>query len=73
MTDTIEQTSSLYLTEACWLPPPGQASPLPIRSVGKPHLLEVSYPSDVSQDLAISIVEPNAAGMVVPIGLDSGV
>jgi hypothetical protein len=53
--------------------PTWQAYPLPIRSVGKPHLLEVSYPSDVSQDLAISIVEPNAAGMVVPIGLDSGV
>ena len=40
---------------------------------GTPHILEVEYPSDVPQTLGISIVEPNAAGAVLPIGLDSGI
>jgi len=50
-----------------------QAYPLPIDQVGRPHLLEVEYPSDLPQTLGISIVEPNAAGRVVPGGVDSGV
>ena len=54
--------------EASW-----EAYTLPIQRPGEPHVLEVDYPSDVPQTLAISIVEPNAAGAVVPIGLDSGV
>ena len=45
---------------------------LPITQPGQPHVLEVDYPSDVSQTLGISIVEPNAAGALMPIGLDSG-
>ncbi len=45
---------------------------LPITQPGRPHILEVDYPSDVSQSLGISIVEPNAAGALMPIGLDSG-
>ena len=45
---------------------------LPIAQPGRPHILEVDYPSDVSQSLGISIVEPNAAGALMPIGLDSG-
>jgi hypothetical protein len=50
-----------------------EAYPLPISEPGKPHLLEVEYPSDVPQVLALSVIEPNASGSVVPIGLDSGV
>ncbi|MHB8865788.1 MAG: family 10 glycosylhydrolase [Pirellulaceae bacterium] len=50
-----------------------QACPLPVARVGQPHLLEVEYPSDISQTLGISIVEPNSVGKVVPLGLDSGV
>jgi len=50
-----------------------EAYTLPIQRPGEPHVLEVDYPSDVPQTLAISVVEPNAAGAVVPIGLDSGV
>ncbi len=50
-----------------------QAYPLPVERVGQPHRLEVEYPSDLSQTLGISVVEPNAAGKVVPLGLDSGV
>ena len=45
---------------------------LPVAQPGRPHILEVDYPSDVSQSLGISIVEPNAAGALMPIGLDSG-
>lgn len=50
-----------------------EAYPLPIDRVGAPHILEVDYPSDVAQHLGISIIEPNASGAVLPIGLDSGV
>lgn len=49
-----------------------QAYPLPVSRVGEPHVLEVEYPSDVRQTLGISLVEPNAAGVVAPLGLDSG-
>ncbi|MCI0361092.1 MAG: family 10 glycosylhydrolase, partial [Planctomycetaceae bacterium] len=50
-----------------------QAYPLAIESPGQPHVLEVEYASDFEQTLGISLVEPNAAGQVQPIGLDSGV
>ena len=50
-----------------------EAYTLPILDPGQPHLLEVDYPSDVSQTLGISILEPNATGALMPIGLDSGV
>ena len=40
---------------------------------GQVHVLEIEYPSDVPQAMGISLVEPNAAGAVMPIGLDSGV
>ena len=50
-----------------------EAYPLPIEKPGRPHVLEIEYPNNVPQSLGISIVEPNAAGEVVPIGLDSGV
>jgi len=49
-----------------------EAYPLPIHQTGAVHVLEVEYPSDVPQTLGISILEPNAAGEVAPIGLDSG-
>ena len=53
--------------------PAWQAYPLPITEPGKPHVLELEYPSDVPQTMGISIVEPNAAGAVTPIAVDSGV
>jgi len=59
-------------------PPVGQATPweaypLLVEQPGRPHLLEVEYPSNVPQQLGVSIVEPNGAGEVLPIGIDSGV
>jgi hypothetical protein len=50
-----------------------QAYPLSIAAPGTPHLVEVEYPSDIEQTLSISLIEPNAAGYVGPIGLDSGI
>ncbi len=50
-----------------------EAYTLPIVDPGRPHILEVDYPSDVPQTLGISVLEPNAAGALMPIGLDSGV
>ncbi len=49
-----------------------EAYPLPIHQPGAAHVLEIEYPSDVPQTMGISILEPNAAGEVAPIGLDSG-
>jgi len=62
--------------EQTWveLPTDGwQAYPLSIAAPGKLHMLEIDYPSDMEQTLGVSLVEPNAAGQVVPIGLDSGI
>jgi len=50
-----------------------QAYPLRVITPGVPHVLEVEYPANMPQTMGISIVEPNAAGDVIPIGLDSGV
>lgn len=50
-----------------------QAYPLAIGRVGAPHILEVEYPNDFAQTFGISILTPNAAGIVAPITLDSGV
>lgn len=50
-----------------------EAYPLPINHPGQAHVLEIEYPSDVPQSMGISLIEPNAAGAVMPIGLDSGV
>lgn len=46
---------------------------LPISQPGRPHVVEVNYPSDVPQTLGVTIVEPNAAGAVMPIAVDCGV
>ncbi len=49
------------------------AYPLELDQPGEPHKLEIEYPSDWRQSVSISIVEPNAAGQVTPIGVDSGI
>lgn len=51
---------------------PWEAYTLPIKQPGKPHVLEVMVPSDVDQTLGISILEPNSAGALYPLGIDSG-
>ena len=64
----VELAQSPGAQDASW-----EAYPLPIDRPGEAHVLEVDYPTDVVQALGIRIVEPNAAGEVAPIGLDSGV
>ncbi|MDA7979561.1 MAG: hypothetical protein MPJ50_12415 [Pirellulales bacterium] len=66
-----ETLTSLELStedSVCW-----ESVPLKLDDPGKPHIVEVEYPADAPQILGISIMEPNAAGRLVPIGLDSGV
>ncbi|MCS7304443.1 MAG: family 10 glycosylhydrolase [Thermoguttaceae bacterium] len=53
--------------------PSWEAYSLPIDRPGKPHLLEIRYPSDRAQTFSIRIVEPNSAGVVSPIGPEGGV
>jgi hypothetical protein len=53
--------------------PHWQAYVLPIEKTDVPHLLEVEYPADAEQHFGLSILEPNAAGRIVPVGRDSGV
>ncbi|HIQ21388.1 MAG TPA: hypothetical protein EYH34_09175 [Planctomycetes bacterium] len=50
-----------------------EAYTIPIDRPGRPYVLELSYPDDVPQTLAISIIEPNPAGAVYPLGVDSGI
>ena len=50
-----------------------QAYPLPIDEVGAEHELEIDFPGNHPQSFVVSIVEPNPAGKVIPVGLDSGV
>lgn len=50
-----------------------QAYPLAVARPGTPHFLEIEYPSDAAQSLGVSLVEPNAAGAVVPLGVDQGI
>ena len=56
------------LPESSW-----QAYPLPIDEVGAEHELEIDFPGNHSQSFVVSIIEPNPAGKVIPVGLDSGV
>ena len=50
-----------------------EAYPLPVNNPGHAHVLELEYPNNVPQAMGVSLLEPNAAGAVMPIGLDSGV
>jgi hypothetical protein len=70
------KTQRMTRGEQTWteLPVGGwQAYPLSIDEVGVPHELELRFSSDAEQTFAVSVVEPNAAGKVIPVGLDSAV
>lgn len=49
-----------------------QAYPITIEHLNRPHLLEVEYPANLAQTMAISILEQNALGKIIPLGIDSG-
>ena len=46
---------------------------IPVVQIGQPHILEIEYPNDINQTMGISIVELDKAGMVMPVGLNSGI
>ena len=50
-----------------------EAYTIPIKEPGKPHVLEVRYPSDRYQTLGVSVVEPNKSGAAQVANLDTGV
>lgn len=50
-----------------------EAYTIPIKEPGKPHVLELRYPSDRPQTLGVSIVEPNESGAAQSANLDTGV
>jgi hypothetical protein len=52
------------------LPDGWLAYPLAVRQTDMPHVVEVEYPSDLQQTLAISILEPNGPQVGVDSGLD---
>jgi hypothetical protein len=56
------------LEEPAWV-----AYPLPVKRTGLPHVLEVEYPTHEPLELGISVIDANASGAIVPVGLDSGV
>ncbi|MCH9653036.1 MAG: family 10 glycosylhydrolase [Planctomycetes bacterium] len=60
-----EETSSQF--------PPWSAYHLKIRNRNQPHKLVVTYPQRSQTQLGFSILEPDAAGQLVPVGVDSGV
>ena len=50
-----------------------EAYTIPIKEPGRPHMLEVRYPSDHPQTFGVSIVEPNQSGAAQLANLDTGV
>ncbi len=44
---------------------------LPLNQPGRPHAVEIEYPSDVPQTLGVSILEPTAAGGLAPLVVNS--
>lgn len=50
-----------------------EAYTIPIKEPGRPHILEVRYPSDRPQTFGVSIVEPSNSGAAQLANLDSGV
>ncbi len=52
--------------------PHWQSYSLPLQAPGIPHMLEVEYPADFEQNLGLSIVEPNANGVIQGNQRDAG-
>ncbi len=61
--DIVELPPSPTVVDPYW-----QSYTLPVRTTGIPHIVELQYPLDLEQHLEISVIEPNAAGLVMKIG-----
>ncbi|QDV51049.1 family 10 glycosylhydrolase [Gimesia fumaroli] len=55
------------------LSPPWSAYHLKLNHRGRPHRLVISYPRRPQAHVGFSILEPDASGQLVPVGVDSGV
>jgi len=49
-----------------------QSYTLPVRETGQPHVVEIQYPLELEQHLAISVIEPDASGLVTASQRDAG-
>lgn len=49
------------------------AYPLPLKQLGQLHLIEVEYAGQFQQQLGVSLIEPDSAGQISPLGPDTGV
>ena len=61
------------IEQAATRSPPWSACHLKIRNRHRPHKLLLTYPRRPGTRLGFSILEPDAAGQLVPVGIDSGV
>ncbi len=62
----VQLQSSLDNQQGDW-----QAYPLPVLSVGTPHVVEVDVPTDKQQQIALRVFEPGADELLVPVGRGS--
>ena len=53
--------------------PPWSAYHLKLKHRGRPHRLVISFPRRPQGHVGFSILEPDASGQLVPVGMDSGV
>ena len=63
-----QQARWIQLDASGWI-----AYPLPTNGRERLHVLEIEYPSDIPQDLGVSILQLNAAGEMVPPSVDTAV
>lgn len=61
-------TMGIHADSVSW-----EAYPIPIQEPGKPHLLEVEYPSNFPQKLGVTILERSFSGALLPSFRDAGV
>lgn len=52
---------------------PWSAYHLKIKKTQQPHKLVITYPDSAETHLGFSLLEPDAAGQLVPVGVDAGV
>ncbi len=68
---SIEQVDKQAMVQ---LGPKGwQAIPIPIDELNAPHVLEIEYLASRPLSLGLSLLEPNALGIVPNLGVDSGI
>lgn len=67
-TEVVGQQAMVQLAPKGW-----QAIPLPIDEPNVPYILEVEYVASRPLSLGLSLLEPNALGVIPSMGVDSGI